>query len=384
MAPVTILNSVAGPVTPAKIGKRQIGMILSFLLIVLIPTSLTVFYFYTFVHDQYSSQVSFSIRSEDSSTSPFAALSSLGQTSSGTATDASILNEYLDSQKLVKDVSLLIDLKAIYTKPKGDPYFSFDAAKPLEDLVSYFQNMNYVVFDEINGLLNITSFAFDPNDARKIANAIMISSRDLVDHLSRVAQEDTTKLAKFELNQAEKRLFEAQVELNMLRGREQMIDPKANLSSQMGVLAALQKQLANSLVEFDLLIETSQKNDPRITAIKQTIEVIENRILEEKEKIGKLTSNGTRSLAVVVGEFEELLMARDFSEKAYLSAFASYESAQAEARRKSKYLVAHVPPTLAESSQYPNKILWILSVLGSLFLFWTILMLTVNALIDRR
>ena len=89
-------------------------------------------------------------------------------------------------------------------------------------------------------------------------------------------------------------------------------------------------------------------------------------------------------LASVVGQYETLLADREFAEASYIAAAASYDAALAEARRKSRYLAAHVPPTMAQSPQYPNRIFMSLGVFGAALLFWMIATLTVYAMLDRR
>lgn len=368
---------------PSKIRRRHIGLLVSFLLFVLGPTAAAVYYLNEVAEDQFLSRVSFSIRSEEIQ-NPLEALGSLSQLSSGSSSDASILNEYLRSQKLVEDISGRLDLAKIYSKPENDPIFAYRPNQPMEGLVKYFQRMNYVNFDSNNGLLDIESYAFTSEDAQRVAEEILFVSSQLVERLSRIAQEDATKLAKFELERAQERLTNARIAVGELRGREQTVDPRADLESQMGVLTALQNQLASALIEYDLLIATTSNTDSRVATTQRTIEAIEHRIEEERNKVGRSVLDGEKSLAGVIGEFEVLAADLEFAQQAYLSASVSYEAALTEARRKSKYLAAHIPPTRAESSQYPDRTLWVLSVFSLALLIWSVITLTVYAMFDRR
>jgi capsular polysaccharide transport system permease protein len=56
----------------------------------------------------------------------------------------------------------------------------------------------------------------------------------------------------------------------------------------------------------------------------------------------------------------------------------------AEARRQSRYLAAHVSPTLAESPQYPQRLM--LAGVAALFLglTWAIGVLVIYSIRDRR
>ena len=384
-SPVTVLTQTAPKVVKAApVRRRHWGIVFSFLLMVLVPTGTAAWYLYAIAADQYSSRVSFSIRSEEFK-NPLDALGALGQISTGTSSDASILNEYIRSQKLIEDISADLNLANLYAKPEYDPIFAFDPDKPIEDLIAYWNWMTYVVYDPGSGLIDIEAFAFTAEDANLIAAAVMQASRKLVEELSNIARADTTRHAAYELERATERLTNARLALSNLRDREQLIDPRIDLESRMGVLTALQQQLAISTIDYDLLVGSTRASDPRLETVSRTIEAIENRITQERNKIGQTDNNPDQeAFASVVGAYEAVLADREFAEQAYIVAAAGYDSALAEARRKSRYLAAHVPPTMAQSSQYPDRILMSLGVFGAVLLFWMICVLTVYAMMDRR
>ncbi|MFV0359855.1 hypothetical protein [Tropicimonas sp.] len=369
--------------TPARLHRRHFLLLSSFLLFVLLPGILSFFYLYVVADDEYSSRVSFSIRSEEFK-NPLDALGAFGEVSTGTSTDADILNEYLRSQKLLEDIRDDVNLEEIYSKPAFDPVFAFRKGQPIEELLKYWERMAYITYDSGSGLIDVEVFAFTPEDAHAIATAVMNASSELVDHLSKIARDDTTRYTAFELEQAGERLTEVREKMRALRDREQIIDPQADLESQMGVLTALQQQLAAALIERDLLTSTTRDDDPRLVAVDRKIEAIRTRIDQERDKLGQDANEGAGAFASVVGDFEGLLADRQFAEQAYMAAAAAYDTALAEARRKSRYLAAHVPPTLAESSQYPSRLLIGFGVLGFCFLFWMIALLTAYGMRDRR
>lgn len=381
---VTVMPSTPAGTSPeARVRRRHIGVLLSFLLMVALPTAAGIYYLYTIAADQYSSRVSFSIRSEEFQ-NPLDALGSLGQISTGTSSDAGILNEYIRSQKLLEDIRDKVDLRALYSKPEYDPVFAFDPEKPIEDMLDYWHWMTYVAYDPGSGLIDIEAFAFTAEDANLIATAIMEASSDLVDELSNIAREDTTRHAAFELERARERLVETRAALETLREDQQLIDPRADLESRMGVLTALQQQLAEAIIEYDLLVGSTRAGDVRLESVSRKIEAIESRIAQERSNIGQSSASGEDAFASVVGEYESVLADREFAEQAYIAAAATYDTALAEARRKSRYLAAHVPPTMAESAQYPSRLLISVSLFGALLLFWMIAILTVYAMMDRR
>ena len=87
---------------------------------------------------------------------------------------------------------------------------------------------------------------------------------------------------------------------------------------------------------------------------------------------------------MLLAEFERLSVDRRFAEETYTAALAAFDQAQAEARRKSRYLAAHVQPTLAETAQYPRRIVLLAMVGFFLISGWAIAVLVFYSLRDRR
>jgi len=113
--------------------------------------------------------------------------------------------------------------------------------------------------------------------------------------------------------------------------------------------------------------------------------VIKKRIEEEKRKLGfGDTAGGTEAFATLVGEYERLTVDREFAERTYTTALAAYDVALAEAQRQSRYLAAYVTPTLAQASEYPERLKLLGLITLFLFLIWTVLVLISFSLRDRR
>ena len=84
------------------------------------------------------------------------------------------------------------------------------------------------------------------------------------------------------------------------------------------------------------------------------------------------------------GDYEELMVEREFAENTYVSALASFEQAQVEARRQTRFLSPHIHPTLSVEPQYPQRALLSLGVFVLLTVGWAVLALIVYNVRDRR
>ena len=374
---------VAGPARPRR---RHLLLSLSFMVFVLLPILFGGLYLWIKAADQYASTTGFTVSTAETT----AALDLLGGlsglTGSSASTDADVLYEFIQSQDLVRRIDIDLDLRAIYSKAwPSDPIFAYDPTGSIEDLVDYWSRMVRISYDASTGLIELRVLAFDPDDAQRIGQAIYAESTKMINELSAIAREDATRYAREELDLAVERLKVAREAFTAFRSRTQIVDPKADLQVQMGLLNTLNQQLAEALINSDLLVETTLPNDPRITQTQRRIDVIQKRIVEERRKfaVGGQGPGGA-DYATVVAEFERLTVDLEFAQQSYIAALSAFDVAKAEAQRQSRYLAAYVRPTLAETPEYPER--GLLFGLGSMFLIlaWSILALVYYSVRDRR
>ncbi len=370
-------------VSPSTMKRRHYGLVLSFLLFVVAPVAISGWYLWTRAADQYASYVGFSVQKED--TDPAVAL--LGGISSlvtSSSSDTDILYEYMYSQSLVGEIDAELNLRALWSKPENDPVFSYHPPGTIEDLTDHWADMVKVFYDSNTRLIELRVLAFDPKDAQAIATAVYEKSSAMVNKLAETSRDDAVRYAKEELEVEQARLRVARTAVTAYRNLNRMVDPSADVASQSGLLGNLQTQLAEALIELDTLRLSAQQNDPRILPAERKVKVIEDRIDAERSKLGSGTGQDAAAYADLVAEYEGLSADREFAESAYSAARAAYDAAQAEARRQGRYLAAHISPTLAQASRFPDRPVLLGLVALFAFALWSIVALLYYSLRDRR
>lgn len=378
---------VPPPAQPARGARRHVLLLASFVAMVLLPMGISAGYLWTRAVDQYASYVGFSVRTEEIG-SAIELLGGVTELSGSSSSDTDILYKFLQGQELVANIDAELDLREMWSRadPAVDPIFAYEAPGTIEDLVAHWERKVAIYYDSGSGLLDLRVLAFAPRDAQAIAEAIFDKSSAMINELSTLAREDAIRYARDELDQAVVRLREARVALNAFRNRTQIVDPTIDTQSQMGLLTNLEAQLADALIEVDLLRETTRPGDPRITQGELRVEVIERRIDEERRKmgLGGGSSDERSVFADLVGEYETLAVDLEFAQQSYVAALAAFDAARNEARRQSRYLAAHIRPTLAERAEYPERgfLLGLITLFS--FLAWSITALVAYSLRDRR
>jgi capsular polysaccharide transport system permease protein len=362
--------------------RRHWGLIFSLLFFVALPLAVIGWYLQERAVDQYASTLGFSVQRENTEVST-SLLGGLTGTGSGSK-DADVLNEYIRSQELVSYLDSELDLRMIWSKPDNDPVFAFREDGSIEDLHSYWNRMVTIYYDASTGLIEVRVKAFEAQDAQDIAVSIIEQSTLMINRLTTAAREDAISFARAELVSAEARYLEARQELQAWRTETQIVDPSSDLTGQTTLINQLESQLAQALIELDLLLDTTRAGDPRVSQAERRITVIEDRIESEREKFGAAgVGRSGEAYAELVNTFEALMVEQDFAQQAYLAARSALEAARVEAQRQSRYLEPHVRPTLAETARYPER--YTMFGLSALFLMliWTIGALIYYSFRDR-
>jgi len=379
-----------------RAGLRWRHFVSAIVFLAMVPGSLGAvgWYLFTRAQDQYSSTFGFAIHAEgeDMAGSLLSAVPGVAAFAGSSSKDADILNAYLDSQALVEVVDQELGLRTAWSAPyPQDPVFALKPESSIEDLTRFWRRMVHISYDPGPGLLEVEIRSFDADSAYDIASAIERASSQLINRLGGIARQDRLKHSERELRLAESRLSTARKALTEFRIRNQIVDPLADLTGEMSVIHQLQQALADEVVAMEMLRKTvsggavdSRRGaitDTRINQSELRIDVLRNRIAEERARLGD--TSGPRDLARLMGRFEELTVGVEIAQEAYALALSAHEANRAAADRQTRYLASYSAPTKAEKAVYPKR--W--TILGSvglgLMLAWAMVMLIIYSLRDR-
>lgn len=381
------INTV--PAQRARMRWRHWGIVISFIVLVLAPLGAAAFYLYRVAVDQYASTTGFTVRQNETGAASdvLGGLAAFAGGGGSGQADADILFEYIVSQELVQRLDERLDLVGHYAAPYGvDPVFALSPDTTIEGLVDHWQRIVRISYSQSSGLIELRVLAFEPEMARTIARAIIEESQELVNALNSTARTDAMQFAEQDLEAALVRLRMAREALTAFRTRTQIVDPESDLQGRMGVLNNLQQQLAEALIENDLLSEnTGNPNDPRLRQSAQRIGVIRERIALERQNFTEADAQvGGEDYPTLIAEYEGLVVDREFAEGSYRAALTALDLARTNTTRQSRYLAVFIQPTFPEQAQFPRREV----VLGLCTLFlllgWAILALVYYSIRDRQ
>ena len=384
-APVVAIRPKAGL---AQVKRRHRGLLVSFLVLVALPLAAMILYLWLVATDQYASTVGFTVRKQEGvgATDLMGGLAQF--TGASASSEADILYEFIQSQEIVQAIDARVDLARLYAGPwPKDPVFSFRSGASIEDLVRHWQRMVKISYDQATGLIEVQALAFSAPAAQLVATEIIRESQNKINDMNASARADVMRHAEADLVASVARLKAAREALTRFRTRTQIVDPAADIQGRMGVLNNLQQQLAQALIEYDILQESAAPGDPRLAQGQRRIEVIRARIMDERQTFTG-PSDAPGSLAgdypTLIADYEGLTVDREFAEETYRAALAAVELARSDAARQSLYLAAYIRPTLPETSEFPRR--FVLTGVAALILsmIWAIGALVYYSLRDRQ
>ncbi len=389
-SPAAVASDAPGmraPAARATFKRRHKFTLYTFILFVLIPVALLAGYLFAFAQDQYASEAGFSVRKEEGATS-FDGIGGLTQVMGSASTDAEILYDFILSPDLVTRIDQDYDLYKVFGRNYDrDPLFSLPANSTIEEKESYWQRMVTVEYNEATGLIRLEVKAFSAEEAQKLGRAVIEYSSQMINRLSDAAREDATRYARTELEKAVEELKTTRANITEFRSKIQMIDPIQEFEGQLRLMSELESELAQTKIQLETLQATvTAASSPQINQTKLQIELIQKQLDEKRARIG-LRSDGSsapESLAQTVAEYERLIVEKEVAEERFRSTTILFNTAEAEANRKSRYLAAHVEPTLAEGAVYPQFALLLLMTGFFLTLAWALGILIYYSIRDRR
>jgi capsular polysaccharide transport system permease protein len=343
--------------------------------IVGLPTLVAGVYYFAIASDLYSSEAKFIVRSpKQVQTSTLGAL--LQTTGLGRAADdTAAVQDFIMSRDAVRKLEQQDDLRAVFGRPEGDLVARFPGMLRRSDFEALFRRYDYFVSVETDTSTGVTSLrvkAFRPEDARKIASALLTYSEQLVNELNERSRRDAVETAQREVDRAQERIASIQGELTAYRIQQKMLDPKTTSAGVLELIGQMNGTLANARTHLAELLKDSP-NSPQIPLVKTHIASLEQLIAEERTKL----SGENNSVVTKLTEYERLTLERELAEKALASAFTSLEAARIEAQRQQLYLEPIAQPNLPDYPLYPKRVASFTMVLVSCLVAYGIVWLLV-------
>jgi capsular polysaccharide transport system permease protein len=353
-APAAIISGGAG--FQARKGARafRMGLIASFILLVIVPLMIESVYWGLIATKQYTTEAKFALRSGEAS--PLDALGGvIGAPASQQMQDTQIIANYIKSRTMVEALNKALDLRRIYARPEVDYFSRLSRSDTIEDLVKYFRKRMDVSVEAVSGIVQIDIRAFTPEDSLALTNKAIELSEILVNDLSTRSRRDAFQLAQSELNRAEGRLRAATEQMREVRDTQGVLDASAAAEAITKVINVLRLELSHAEESIATQGGAVTPDAPQVRVLNARIKSLKSQIADYTRQIAGGSDAGGDSMAQRLGALSRQQVELDLARQQYVLASANYESARVALETQTGYLASFLHPTLAEKSTYPRR-----------------------------
>lgn len=359
---------------------------LSFMVVVLLPVTLAVAYYFGVAADQYVAEFRFALNTAEAPRLDPLSLLAGGASHSPAAFESQILVQYMVSRAIVDQLDRSIDLRRLFAPPEADWWARLPRNAAIEDLVQYWKGQVDAFFDPANGTVTVKVRAFTPADALRLSEAIVAANEKLVNDLSLRARRDALQQSESEVAQAEARLQSVLGDIRAFREREGMIDPSKTAEATGMLTTRLRDELVRANADLSTLRAYMRDDAPSIKVLKARIKSLE---AQKRSLAHEATGSGTPdkpqdgALTRALGSYERLENERKFAENAYQHSLQSLDRARADADRQRVFVASYIPPSLPEEPLYPRRWRSIGTIALLAFALWGIGSLSLQSIRDH-
>lgn len=342
-----------------------------FLMVVLLPTLVASLYFGLIASSQYISEAHFLVRAAGSGQPTASSLSQMlgiGANLSPAQAESQALGDYLTSHDAVAALEKRLSLTRLFQRP-GTDFFSRLRNEPTpETLHKFYTRQVDVDYSSETGITTLKVRAFQPGDALRIATALIEIGEARVNLLNKRAYDDALRVARMQLAEAERELSMIQAQLTRFRQAGRNIDPIRTSGAQIELVTRLRGELATARAQLAGMANAVSPSAPQLRAMEARVAALAAQVAREDSRM----TDGSRALAVGLGEYEQLQLRQEFAAKRYSAAAAALEAASEQAGRQQLFVVRVVEPNLPVKSLYPRRLWIVASIFVGLLLIYGI------------
>lgn len=335
--------------------RRMVMLALRLLALVILPTAVAGWYYFSFATPLYATNSQFRIQSaEGQGAGGAAGLGGLlGGSQLATNTDSVAVQSYLTS----RDAMLRLDgdkgFRRAFQDPAIDPIKRLAPDATNEATFDLYRKSVKIGYDPTEGMIDMEVIAPDPRQSQDFSLALIAYAEEQVDQMTSRLRDDQMEGAIAIYRDAEAKVLAAQRRVQELQQTLGVLDPVAEGTVVMNQISGLETQLAAKRLELGQLLSNRQPLPSRVAALRGDIARLEEMIAQTRQQLTQGGEN-RNSLALISGELriaESELLTR---QELLATAATQMEAARIEANKQVRYLSLSVAPVAPDEATYPK------------------------------
>jgi len=308
-------------------------------------------------------------------------LALLGGGSSSNAQDSKVVQEYILSLDMFKQIDQKFHLSQHYKSDALDPIQRMHSSDTIEETLEFYKERCIVDYDETSGLLHLAFAHTDQATAQEILTFII---DDVENALNEFNKRKAMKQLKFIIKEYQKdkeEMDSSSKKLEEYQNSHLLLDPTTQASTATGIISSLEAKLTEKKIEYSTKSTYLNADNYELTALKSEIKEIESSIKNQKNS---LTNSKNSGLNKVLFEYEKLKMQLEFDTEVYKNALIQFETIKIDTLKKSKTLSIISKPNMPDGYTYPNKKRVFITLLLVIFMLYGVFAMIQTIIQDHK
>lgn len=321
-----------------------------FAMIFVVPVLAAALYNFVIATPRYAAEMSFVVRSLESSGQRFSFLNM--NTSATDQGNSDAIVAYIRSRQMLGDLDSDHFLSGIFAPGRVDIFSRFPSFLSGDTREDFFRHSQHYIDVDFNRGTNITRVevqAFKPDDARNLAVKILSASEAMLNRLNERARDHLTQTAERQVQDAGRNLGLILGRLTDARNALRIINPDMEAGAAIRLSSATQSALTNVNVELSQTLRVAPRSPllPQLQARRAGLEA-------QLRAQANAQAGSPNALSSRFRRYDELNAEREIAEKRLLAASLSLVSARAAVDRQKLYIERIAEPNLPDKAQYPK------------------------------
>ena len=321
------------------------------------PTLLATIYYAVITPPQYETDTTFSIRgAQPSSTGLLAGLGVAPP--SGSTTDPRLVVNYLISPAAIADLKARFGFDQAFSHFSLDPFAYLSPNSSIEWTTLFWNNHMKATYDTTSADVNVQVFAYSPQESLRLAQGVLAAAKTVEDVLNKEVQQGSLNLAIAQVASTKKDYDASTKAITALQGNVNTLTISTQAAEAVTLVGQIDTQLATLKVSQAAVQASFNPNAPQAKSIQSQIASLESQRAAEiaKAKAAPGSSQAEHDVAV-----QAALLDYQFAQKNYFAAESALVAAQPQNQNQS-FVVAYIPPVMAEASDYWKRFLNVVAV----------------------
>ena len=211
-----------------------------------------------------------------------------------------------------------------------------------------------------SGIVTLTVRAFSPEDAKRIADAVVKQSEILINDLNERMRNDTVLASERDMELAAQDLGRARMQMEFERNAEGIIDIGQTSTALTDLISELEADLLKAQQEYQTELRYVTADAPQMKVLSSRIFAMQSQLEQLKAQLTSQTEQNVsttadKALSGKMTRFCRIDLKERIAEKRYALSAAAVEAARMMSERKMLYLHEIVMPALPEDAEYPRR-----------------------------